>query len=166
MRLSIVADPPDNAVRTTAEKLRCAVRVSDLAALVAYLEGLPRLPVPATLDVVAHTTKDRLMRLGSTVIDPAVPAVATTFARLAHGNVLPRLGITALRLLGCWSGTGRGAAAVIAIADRLGVRVLGSSTIIQTRHFDADGFSPAYDVLLADDRLLRRRAAVAAARAG
>lgn len=71
--------------------------------------------------------------------------------------MLPRLGISALRLLGCRSAHGRGADAVVAFADLLGVRVFGSTANLMSRHYDSEGLDPASEVLLASDLVLRRR---------
>jgi len=158
VRITVVADPPDNDLRVTAEKLVGATRVTSLAALEAMLDRLP--PVPgggATLDLVAHTTGPKLLRLGATVLDPETPRVAATFARLGREGVLPRLGIAALRLLGCRSGRQRGAEAVVAFADLLGVRVYGTTANLRSRHYDSEGLDPAAEVLLASDLLLRRQ---------
>ena len=39
----------------------------------------------------------------------------------------------------------------------LGLRVCGSTADLRARHYDAGGFAPGCDVLLADDLVLRRR---------
>ncbi len=107
---------------------------------------------------VAHTTAARLLRLGATILDPQTPRVEATFAQLGRHAVLPRLGIRALRLLGCRSAHGRGADAVIAFADLLGVRVYGTTANLRSRHYDSEGLDPSSEVLLASDLVLRRRA--------
>src|SRR5688572_16101231 len=55
-----------------------------------------------TLDLIGHSTRDHhLLRIGATAIDMFRPAVAELFEVIVRDTLLPRLGITAVRLLGC-----------------------------------------------------------------
>ena len=57
---------------------------------------------PVTLDLIGHSTPGHhLLRLGTTPIDMLDRTVASFFTDLAATGLLPRLGITAVRLLGC-----------------------------------------------------------------
>src|SRR5215813_2249948 len=56
---------------------------------------------PKTLDLIGHSAKDCLLQLGDWVIDASRPSVTAYFRGLADNDVLPRLGVHAVRLLGC-----------------------------------------------------------------
>ena len=56
---------------------------------------------PSTLDLIGHSTRGHhLLRLGQTPIDMLDPQVASFFRALARAGLLPRLQVTAVRLLG------------------------------------------------------------------
>src|SRR5882757_4293945 len=57
---------------------------------------------PATLDLIGHSTREHhLLRLGDTPVDMLDPGVAGFFRTLAQSDLLARLQIVAVRLLGC-----------------------------------------------------------------
>lgn len=148
MRLTFIADPPDNALRDIGGVVHTAIRARNLDALI---NGVEHAGSASTLDIIAHTSDSGLMRLGSVHLDPDDRTVVTPL-----GAALSKHGITSLRLLGCRSACGQGGAIVVALADLLGVQVFGSIAPLMPRHFDSSGFRPEYDSLLAPDRLLRR----------
>src|SRR5512138_1864172 len=62
----------------------------------------PASPTPKTLDLIGHSTPDRsLLAIGDWVIDGTRNKVLAFFRGLVDCEVLARLGITAIRLLGC-----------------------------------------------------------------
>lgn len=96
-----------------------------------------------TLDLVGHSTPGKsLLMLGDWVIDTQSATVTAFFRELAELDVLPRLGVTAVRLLGCETATTRhGRATICTLSDILGIEVFGTRTLIYAAHYDRDGFS-------------------------
>lgn len=107
-------------------------------------------PKPKTLDLVGHSTPASLLDLGGWVIDRNNPTVTAFFRELADQDVLPRLGVAAVRLLGCGTAsTPRARDTIRALADLLGLPVLGSTSLVHAGHFHRDGFDPQWACLLA-----------------
>jgi hypothetical protein len=121
-------------------------------------------PMPKTLDLVGHSTPASLLDLGGWVIDRCNPIVTAFFRELADHDVLPRLGIASVRLLGCGTAsTQRARDTVIALADIIGLPVLGTTGLVHAGHFRRDGFDPTWSCLLVDARELAFPAALPAA---
>ena len=99
-------------------------------------------PVPKTLDLIGHSTPDRsLLLLGDWAIDSTGSTVRAFFRELADYDVLPRLGVHAVRLLGCQTAdTDHGRATLCVIADILGLEVIGTTQMVSSAHYDARGF--------------------------
>ena len=107
---------------------------------------------PKTLDLVGHVTSDKLFAIGDWAIDTDDRSVLAFFRGLAEHDVLPRLGIHALRLLGSLTGaTSRGIAALRALASVLGVEVYGTTELIYARHFDRTGFTAVSSLVRSGD---------------
>lgn len=98
--------------------------------------------VPKTLDLIGHSTPSAaLLTLGDWVIDARSPTVTAFFRELADHDVLPALGVTAVRLLGCMTAASpEGRATVRALADVLGLEVYGTTQLIYAAHYDRAGF--------------------------
>jgi hypothetical protein len=96
-----------------------------------------------TLDLIGHSTPEQsLLLLGDLVIDASSAIVTAFFRELADNDVLGRLNIHGVRLLGCQTAdTGHGRATLCALADILGVEVYGTSHLIYAAHYDDAGFS-------------------------
>jgi hypothetical protein len=110
-----------------------------------------------TLDLIGHSAQDCLLQLGDWLIDATRPSVAAYFRGLADNDVLPRLGVTAVRLLGCHTaGTKRGRETIRTLARILGVEVYGATNFIGAMHYDAGGFVPAREYLLVASGDLQR----------
>ena len=108
--------------------------------------------MPRTLDLVGHTTADKLLSIGGWAIDSHDRTVLAFFRELADQDVLPRLGIRAIRLLGSLTGaTSRGVAALRALADVLGIEVYGTTELIYARHFDRSGFTAVSPLVKSGD---------------
>lgn len=106
-------------------------------------------PMPKTLDIVGHSTPASLLDVGGWVIDRTNPTVTAFFRELADHDVLPRLGVASVRLLGCGTAsTPRARDTIVALADILGLPVLGTTSLIHAGHFRRDGFDPQWDFLL------------------
>jgi hypothetical protein len=105
---------------------------------------------PVTLDLVGHSTMGHhLLRLGDTAIDMLDRTVAGFFADLAATGALSRLGITAVRLLGCETAvTEAGRRTLRLLTATLRVPVYGTSKPLMKSHSDAAGFSSAFSHLL------------------
>jgi len=124
-------------------------------ALEAYADGVNAyLAEHGTSEIAAEYS---LLRLGGWVIDGADPGVIARFHSLADRGVLARLGIRAIRLLGCTTaGTAHGRATVCALAEASGVEVLGTKQLLWDAHYDAHGFREAWEFLLISSSELRR----------
>ncbi len=105
---------------------------------------------PATLDLIAHTTRDqKLLRVGVDVLDMFKAPVRAFFERLAADDVLAARGIVQVRLLGCGSATKpSGRLTMARLARTLGVPVFGTTKPLIKSHFDRHGFNPAFEHIL------------------
>jgi hypothetical protein len=99
-------------------------------------------PIPKTLDLIGHSTPgQQLLMLGDWVIDAAKPTVTAFFRGLADQEVLPRLGVYAIRLLGCQTAdTSHGRATICMLSDILGLEVHGTRALIYSAHYSPRGF--------------------------
>jgi hypothetical protein len=89
-----------------------------------------------TLDLVGYATPDKLLAFGDWTIDADDRAVVAFFRELAEHEVLPRLGIAAVRLLGSLTGaTSRGMGSLRTLAKLLGVEVYGTTELVFASHF-------------------------------
>lgn len=115
-----------------------------------------------TLDLIGHSTASTsLLVLGDWVIDAASTTVTAFFRELAEQNVLGRLGIKAVRLLGCLTAeTAHGKWTVCALADILGIEVYGTTGLVLSSHYGRDGFADERRYLLASASELRANAVV------
>jgi hypothetical protein len=127
---------------------------ADLEALFSGLLATDGERVPKTLDLIGHSTGKGFLKLGDWVIDASRPAVTAYFRELADNDVLLRLGIHSVRLLGCQTAASLTTRATIrSLSELLGVPVLGSTTMLFGSHYDAGGFVEQRQYLLvaADD---------------
>lgn len=130
---------------------------ADLEGELGRLLALDVAPTPKTLDLIGHTTSDRsLLVLGDWVIDATSPTVTSFFRGLADQSVLERLGIEAVRLLGCNSAdSAHGRWTICRLADVLGVEVFGTTGLMFASHYTAAGLDPARRYQLASSRTLK-----------
>lgn len=160
-RLSMISAEPDRELDGIAATIRPSLRIRCAAELEQTLDQLlaasdqAAASAPRTLDLIGHTAVSGHLQLGSWTIDAAHPV----FRGLAERDVLPRLGIHALRLLGCHTAAPGPADATLArLAAILGIEVLGASQLLYGAHYDEHGFRDAWHFLLvparAPDRLL------------
>jgi hypothetical protein len=162
-QLSVVSAEPDADLQRIARTIGRVVTVDGPAALEAALAQLAseaaRAPGASTrtLDLIGHTrTAASLLSLGNWWIDAADPATVAVFRNLAERAVLPRLGIQALRLLGCHSAsTERGRDTICRLAELLGVEVAGMRELLHTGHFGPGGFRDEWSFLLVQASELR-----------
>jgi hypothetical protein len=165
-QLSVISAEPDPELDRIAGIIRPSVRIGGraeleelLAQLLAARDG-GATTAPKTLDLIGHSTASAaLLRLGDWIIDAASPPVAAWLRALAARDVLPRLGIHAVRLLACrTTDTDRGRATVGTLAELLGVEVHGTNHLLHAAHYDEHGFRDAWRFLLVSAGELRRRA--------
>jgi len=103
-----------------------------------------------TLDLIGHSTRDgSLLVLGSWVIDAASTKTRAFFRELAELEVLPRLGVDAIRLLGSGTAaTAAGRTTICRLAEILGVEVLGARDLLRVEHYGRGGFGDEHRHLL------------------
>jgi hypothetical protein len=128
-------------------------RAATLAELREVLEGCLDHPArPVTLDLIGHSTRGhRLLRLGQTAIDMLDPHVAGFFLALAQAQLLPRLQVTAVRLLGCETAvTEAGQRTLRMLSQTLRLPVLGTSKPLLKSHSNSVGFDPVFAHILVE----------------
>jgi hypothetical protein len=165
-RLTVVTAQVDAELMRVRDTLDYRVLVegrTDLEALFGQLLAAvgSREPTPKTLDLVGHSVAGTsVLQLGDWVIDSARPGVTAFFRELADHEVLPRLGIHAVRLLGCRTAeTAQARKTIVALSEILGLEVYGTTGIVFANHYNAQGFDPAWRFLLVGSSDLRREVA-------
>ncbi len=99
-------------------------------------------PATSTLDLIGHSGPDALLELGDWRIDAETGAVTSFFRGLADHDVFRRLGIGAVRLLGCETArTRRARSTITVLAEVAGVEFYGTRTMIYAAHYEPTGFS-------------------------
>jgi hypothetical protein len=160
--LVVVSGEPDFELQHIARIVAHSVTVDGRRGLEQLLAGLlaeaERSTVGSrTLDLIGHTRCDALLVLGDWTIDGGDAATMAWFRELAGSGVLPRLGIRALRLLGCnTAATARGRATICELAGALGCEVHGANQLLHAGHYDAGGFRECWSFLLVAASALRR----------
>ena len=150
-----------NVISPDAEELffdpvaRCADlhRASSLGELRAVLERrLDGQASPVTLDLIGHSTRDHhLLRLGDDRLDMLDPAVARFFRSLADDQLLSRLEVVAVRLLGCETAASPGGKRTLRLLARtLLLPVFGTIRPLMKSHYDQLGFNPAFAHVLVE----------------
>ncbi len=165
-RLTVVSGEPDSELQQIARLITHCATVDgpgDLEALFGrLLAEVDRSAVvaPKTLDLIGHTrTSASLLALGDWVIDVENSTTAAFFRELADHAVLPRLGVRALRLLGCNSaGTAQARATIGRLGELLGLEVFGASQLLYAAHYGAGGFLDCWSFLLVGSSDLRAEA--------
>jgi len=91
------------------------------------------------------------LRIGDTAIDMFRPSVVRIFAAIRAEELLPKLGISAVRLLGCSTAlTPSGQRTIQRLARTLEVPVYGSTKALMHSHYTADGFNPKFEHVLVE----------------
>ena len=162
-RLTVVTGQSDPELLRIREILEHKVMVDGRCDLEAAFGALLALtatqkPTPKTLDLVGHSVADTsVLQLGDWIIDTARSGVTAFFRELADNDVLPRLGVHAVRLLG--SRTAESAQArrtICTLSDILGLEVYGTTGIVFANHYNAHGFDDAWRFHLIASSDLRR----------
>src|SRR5215468_11654512 len=128
--------------------MRHAASLADLRAVLERCLDDPAQPV--TLDLIGHSTRGhRLLRLGRTPIDMLDLHVAGFFRTLAHDQLLTRLRVTAVRLLGCETAvTDAGQRTLRMLSQTLRLPVFGTTKPLFKTHSNSAGFDPAFTHIL------------------
>jgi hypothetical protein len=160
-QLSVITRHADTELARIQETLENRALVegrAELEELFGCLLAVQCEPTPKTLDLIGHSTPgESLLQLGDWVIDASSPTVTAYFRELADNDVLSRLGIHAVRLLGCRTVvTEEGRWTACTLSDILGVEVYGTNDLVCARHYDSDGFSYERRYLLVCSSDLRR----------
>jgi hypothetical protein len=118
-------------------------------------------PTPKTLDLVGHSVAGTsVLQLGDWVIDIARSGVSAFFRELADHDVLPRLGVYAVRLLGCRTAESAQARRTIcSLSEILDLEVYGTTGLLFANHYNVHGFDDAWRFLLVGASDLRRTVA-------
>lgn len=105
---------------------------------------------PKTLDLIGHSTPSgSLLQLGDWIIDASSSTVTAFFRELADYDVLPRLGIHAVRLLGCKTAdTAQARSTICTLSEILGLEVYGTTGLIFSAHYTSTGFGSDWKFLL------------------
>lgn len=129
----------------------------DLEELFGRLLATGTPPSPKTLDLIGHSTADSsMLLLGNWIIDTADRAVTAFWREIADLEVLPRLGIHGLRLLGCETAIARsGRSTIHKLSEILGIEVFGTRAMLSADHYDEGGFSRDSTHALVSSRTLR-----------
>ncbi len=114
----------------------------DIEAVLGALAAVGRPGIPKYLDLIGHSSPDHsLFMLGGWPLDARKLKVTAFFRGLAECEILPRIGVHTLRLLGCETATTEiGRYTLTALSEILGVDVIGTTTMIGASHYDANGF--------------------------
>lgn len=144
--LSVIGHGPDSEISRIENAIEHKIVVegrADLEAALGRLLAVDLPPTPKTLDVIAHTTVDKaLLLLGDWLLDATSATVTSFFHGLADHEVLSRLGIHSIRLLGCGTAdTAHGRWTICKLAEILGVEVYGTTGALFASHFDREGFT-------------------------
>ena len=160
--LSVVSGEPDFGLRDIAQRIDHPVMVEGRIELEILLGRLLNEVDRGaevsrkSLDLIGHTrTSAALLSLGDWVIDVANPTTTAFFRGLADHAVLPRLGVDAVRLLGCNTATtAAGRATIRKLAELLELEVFGASQLLCSAHWAAAGLRSEWSFLLAEARQL------------
>lgn len=162
--LSVITDGADAELNRIRDALEDVVGLRDRTDLEALLSQLAAYDLPSTrktLDLIGHSSASQsLLELGAWTIDGDDPRVIRFFRGLAGNDVFRRLGIHAIRLLGCETATtkaGRTTIRTLAAATQL--EVYGTRTMIGAQQYERSGFSDAYAHVLVSSSDIRQESA-------
>jgi hypothetical protein len=146
--LHVMSPDAEPVFRGRVARYTSVYRASSLGELRDVLESLPNNESgpERSLDLLGHSSAGHhLLRLGHTKIDMLDPAVARDFRALVAGDLLLRLRIRALRLLGCETAVSdAGQRTMRMLARTLHMPVYGTLVQLIDSHWGADGFDPAF----------------------
>lgn len=95
----------------------------------------------ANLDIIGHSrSRDGVLKIGELALTSIV--AMQQFSELAERDILARLGIRRIRLLGCRTSQARGAHVVRVIREYTNLEVYSSRADLFAVHYDDNGFRP------------------------
>jgi hypothetical protein len=147
--------PGSDAVAGAQASINGLVRVDSIAGLHRFLVDLTRTPPAhaASLDLIGSSMGTGVLRLGRSTIDATVPEVLDVFEAIGQEQLLPRLGIRVVRLVGARTATEQVAQDTLRrLRQFLGVPVLGTTSLVTRDDFTEDGFDRSLDCAFVDDR--------------
>jgi hypothetical protein len=155
-RLSLIGRNTDDQLQRIRDVLTRPVLVDGRGEIESALSTLARnteRPTPMTLDLIGHSTPDRsLLVLGDWIVDGTSLKVLSFFRGLADAEVLSRIGIIAIRLLGCETAlTNAGRITMVALSDVTELPVYGTTQMINETVYTADGFAGDHLLLSSED---------------
>jgi hypothetical protein len=160
--LSLISAPADAELARIGETVAHVAPIASRAELEELfgrlLAARRAIEPPKTLDLVGHSAPGScLLTLGTWRIDASNPVVSSYFRELAENDVLPRLGVHAVRLIGSLTAdTPVGQYTICALSEILGLEVYGTKNVIYSTHFRASGFADERSYFLARASDLRR----------
>ena len=170
-RISLITREADGLLRDIQDVISRPMLVSGRAEVEEVLSrwvlaGDPA--IPRTLDLIGHSTPDRsLLVLGDWVIDGTSSKVLSFFRGLADCELLGRLGVQAVRLLGCETAMSEGGRhTLVALSEILELEVFGTSQVIDAGSYDAGGFRTDREHLLVSATEMRRQSALTLVKRG
>ena len=160
-RLSLITRDADAVIRNIRDVISQPVMVDGRADVEEVLNRLARANGPCvlkTLDLIGHSTPDRsLLVLGDWVLDGTNSTVTAFFRGLADCDVLSRIGVHSIRLLGCDTATSEvGRQTLIKLSDILEIEAFGTTRMIDSGFYDASGFRDDHRHALVSSSDVRR----------
>jgi hypothetical protein len=160
--ITVTGRRPDPVLSELIARCASVVYVDALADLGPVLDQLAARSAggPCALDLVGHSTGPaHLLRLGDTIIDPIDPVVDRWFREVARDHLPARVGVVALRLIGCQTAVASASRRTLQrLADAVGLPVFGTTKLLTRSHFNDGGFDPIFHHILAAAQPVRRRA--------
>lgn len=162
-QLSVISRDIDPELEQIAARIDEKVFVdgrAELEELLGRLLSIDAPVTPKTLDLIGHSTAGQsLLVLGNWVIDAASPTVTAFFRELAELEVLKRLGVQSVRLLGCRTAdTSHARSTICTLSEILGVEVYGTTDLVFNAHYTNAGFADERRYLLVGASELREAA--------
>jgi hypothetical protein len=133
-------------------------RVGGLNDLAASLNKAARIRQATSLDLIGHSSRSsKLLVIGRDTIDLLDRRIEKFFVDLSKTDVLRRLGVQQIRLLGCQTGLTRsGQYAMRRLAAIFDMSVYGTLVPLRSEHYDASGLRLDCRHILLDHRAAPR----------
>jgi hypothetical protein len=170
-RLSLITRDGDEVLGQIRKVISQPVLVDGRADVECVLNELARVgdsSIPKTLDLIGHASPDRsLLVLGDWLIDGTRSKVSSFFRGLDDCEVLQRIGITAIRLLGCETGVSEaGRHTLLALSEILKVETYGTTQTVGPSSYDENGFLDSHTSTLVSATEIRQRPLLAFVKRG
>ncbi|MEO8553734.1 MAG: hypothetical protein ABI678_27360 [Kofleriaceae bacterium] len=145
--LAVRLDPTASELVLFDDREHFATQLTDLARTLPQTER--------TLDLVGYTGPDKLLVFHDRTMDTRIGRVRAYYRGLADHELLPRLGVTMVRLVGCTTAIGDPARRTLAmLSEILGLEVTGTTELVSAQDLGPAGFVPPTPAPWAPGRLL------------